>query len=47
MSPAGGLAGATVRVFDPWKDVWADVQPDGDAITLPPFKRSIVVKIVR
>jgi hypothetical protein len=47
MSPAGGLAGATVRVYDPWKDVWADVQPDGDAFTFPPFKRSIVVKIVR
>ena len=47
MSPAGGLAGATARVYDPWKDVWTDIQPDGDAITLPPFKRSIVVKIVR
>jgi hypothetical protein len=47
LSPAGRLAGAIVRVYDPWKDVWTDVQTDGDAITLQPFKRSIVVKIMR
>lgn len=47
MTSAGGLAGATIRIYDPWKDAWTDAQPDGDTIELPSFKRSIVAKIAR
>jgi hypothetical protein len=47
MSPAGGLTGVIVRVYDPWKDVWTDIRPDGDMLVLPSFERSIVVKITR
>lgn len=47
MAPAGGLAGAKVRVYDPWSDTWTETSPDGNAISLPPFQRSIVVKITR
>jgi len=47
MSSAGGLAGATVCIYNPWSDAWTDTRPNGDTVTLPPFKRSIVVKITR
>jgi hypothetical protein len=47
LGPVGGLAGVMVRVYDPWKDVWTDVQPDGYMLVLPSFERSIVVKITR
>jgi hypothetical protein len=46
MSPLGGLAEVIVRVYDPWNDLWTDIEPDGDAITLPAFRRSMVVKVV-
>jgi hypothetical protein len=47
LSPVTNLAGATVFAYDPWTAVWTDTEPDGDTITLPSFKRSIVVKITR
>jgi hypothetical protein len=45
MAASRGLAAATIRIYDPWKDRWTSAQPAGDTIALPPFKRSIVVKI--
>ena len=45
MAAAGGLAGARAQTYDPWKDAWTNIEPDGNTIMLPPFKRSIVVKI--
>jgi hypothetical protein len=47
LSPAGGLAGASVRIYDPWTDSWTDTQPAGNEVSLPPFQRSIVVRITR
>jgi hypothetical protein len=47
MSSVGRLAGASVRIYDPWNNVWSGTQPDGDTLALPLFKRSIVVKIIR
>jgi hypothetical protein len=47
LSSVGGLAGAKGSIYDPWKDASTDIRTDGDTIALPPFKRSIVVKITR
>ena len=38
--------GATqVRVYDPWGDEWSDSRLDGSQLVLPPFTRSIVLRI--
>ena len=47
MGKATRLTGATVRIYDPWRDVWTGTLPKGDSNALPPFKRSIVVKITK
>jgi hypothetical protein len=36
-----------ILIYDPWKDEWKDVKPDGMKILLPDFKRSLVVRIRR
>lgn len=35
-----------VRVYDPWEDRWTSEMPESKIITLPPFKRSIVFKVI-
>jgi hypothetical protein len=37
--------GAHVRTYDPWQDRWATATVEGGAVTLPEFRRSIVVRI--
>lgn len=36
-----------VSVYDPWQDKWADLIPEEHKITLPDFKRSLVVRIIK
>jgi hypothetical protein len=36
-----------VSVYDPWKDKWIIVRPQDLKITLPDFKRSLVVRILK
>jgi hypothetical protein len=38
---------AEVRTYDPWEDRWSDVRVEGATLALPPFSRSIVVRIDR
>jgi hypothetical protein len=47
LSSVTSLAGATVFAYAPWSAVWTDTEPERDTITLPAFKRSIVVRITR
>ena len=40
------LAATTqVRVFDPWDNRWTEAKLDGGLVRLPPFRRSIVIRI--
>ncbi len=41
------LAGAAIRIYDPWKDQWTSAQATSKTIMLPPFKRSIVMRVTR
>lgn len=34
-----------ISVYDPWKDQWEDIMPEGMNILLPDFTRSLVVRI--
>ena len=34
-----------VRIYDPWKNLWTDGQVVGDAVNLPTFCRSIIVRV--
>ena len=34
-----------IDVYDPWKNVWTNVAAHGPMITLPDFKRSVVIKL--
>jgi hypothetical protein len=34
-----------VRIYDPWANRWSDSKPRNGKITLPPFSRSIVIRI--
>jgi len=54
--PPGVVAGAvlrlpsldgpvSVRCYDPWKDEWSGAAIEGNIVRLPPFKRSIVVRV--
>jgi hypothetical protein len=36
-----------IKIYDPWQDKWKNVNPGGLKITLPDFKRSLVVRIKR
>jgi hypothetical protein len=42
-----GLTSSTkkIDVYDPWKNLWTSITGDGSIITLPDFKRSVVIKI--
>jgi hypothetical protein len=42
---AAKLAGRRVRTYDPWKKTWSDPAIEGGKVNLPPFTRSIVVRI--
>jgi len=35
----------TARTYDPWADVWADLPVSGNALALPPFQRSLVIRL--
>jgi hypothetical protein len=39
------LDGVEARVYDPWADAWTTVRADKGFVTLPPFSRSLVVRI--
>ncbi len=41
------LTGARIRSFDPWNGKWTELEADGTAVTLPDFRRSIVLRIDR
>jgi len=34
-----------IEVYDPWKNTWALIEKNGAFITLPDFKRSIIVRL--
>jgi len=36
---------STAEVYDPWNDKWTEVRIKNGSITLPPFRRSAVVKL--
>ncbi|MBN8216156.1 MAG: hypothetical protein J0L75_05915 [Spirochaetes bacterium] len=42
---AGIGSNATVKIYDPWKDRWADGAVDANRIRLPDFSRSIVIRV--
>jgi len=44
---AAALDRAQVRTYDPWQNRWTDVRAEGATLALPPFSRSIVVRIDR
>jgi hypothetical protein len=44
---AGGLAGARVEVYDPWRDGWTAARLSRSTVALPDFERSLVVRIGR
>jgi hypothetical protein len=39
------VAATHVRVFDPWENRWTEAEPDRGMVRLPPFHRSIVIRI--
>jgi len=40
-----GIKATSVKVYDPWKDKWSGTKITGNSITLPPFGRSIVIRM--
>ncbi len=44
---AVALDGAQVRTYDPWENRWTEAQVEGSEVTLPPFSRSIVIRVDR
>ena len=40
------LALGSIQAYDPWEDQWTAVDVEDDKITLPPFQRSLVFRIV-
>lgn len=42
---AGGTLPKRVRTYDPWQDEWTELGADETALVLPPFRRSIVVRM--
>ncbi len=47
LKPLGLPAGVLVRIYDPWMDRWMGAGAAGETVELPPFSRSIVVRIER
>jgi hypothetical protein len=40
------LSSKKIDVYDPWKNFWTNLSADGSTISLPDFKRSVVIKII-
>ena len=40
-----GLKADGVRIFDPWKDQWSAAKLSGATVALPPFSRSLVIRM--
>ena len=40
-----GIKPTGTRIYDPWKDQWSSAKLAGQSVTLPPFSRSIVVRM--
>ncbi|MCL4191879.1 MAG: cellulase family glycosylhydrolase, partial [Thermoguttaceae bacterium] len=38
-------AGSKIRVYNPWTKIWSDTSTEGGAVRLPPFSRSLVVRV--
>jgi hypothetical protein len=34
-----------IAIYDPWKNLWTSMAANASTITLPDFKRSVVIKI--
>jgi hypothetical protein len=43
--PGFNESSARYEVYDPWQDKWKDINPDGQKIIMPDFKRSLIVRI--
>jgi hypothetical protein len=41
------VSGLDVRTYDPWENRWTTLSVEGKEIVLPPFRRSLVVRIRR
>jgi hypothetical protein len=39
------LQGRRIETYDPWTNVWAEAQADGNTVHLPTFSRSIVIRV--
>ncbi|MBN2130538.1 MAG: hypothetical protein JW741_13640 [Sedimentisphaerales bacterium] len=39
------LKGHTARAYNPWSDRWSTLTSEGTAVTVPDFRRSLVVRI--
>jgi hypothetical protein len=39
------LSKASVRAYDPWQDKWSNAKVAGKQVTLPPFQRSVVLRV--
>jgi hypothetical protein len=37
---------ARASIYDPWKDLWSESTLQGSKVSLPPFTRSLVVRVV-
>jgi len=42
---SGNAQGFPARIYDPWKDRWSIAESQGNTLTLPPFARSVVVRL--
>jgi len=45
MTPGIPDPAGTVEIYDPWQDKWYEVKAEGQAISLPDFRRSMIVRI--
>jgi hypothetical protein len=34
------------RIYDPWQNKWSDAAADDGMVKLPPFRRSLVVRLL-
>jgi hypothetical protein len=41
----GGLPVRRIQYYDPWRGIWHDGKAEGEVISLPPFSRSMVVRV--
>ncbi len=40
-----GVRPASVRIYDPWKNLWSDAKLEAGTLSLPAFSRSLVVRL--